>query len=585
MRARTARTLRVNRSEWRRTALAFVMAAGVSVGLHAATQASVADAALTGDVATVRSLLKSGADVNAAQGDGMTALHHAAARGDDQMVDVLLYAGANLQATSRLGGYTPLHLASQRGHSTTIERLVKAGADPNHPTSTGTTALMFASASGHVQAVKQLVAHKADVNAKERANDQTALMFAAAADRSEVVKVLLEVGADAAQTSKVTDVAALVSPEESLQDEIRDAQQKNENATPSLNAGGRTIKTIVDPDQVPGVERGYRYNELIGKQGGLTALHFAVRQGSVDSVTALLAAGADVNARTPSDGTTPLLMATINGQFDLAMLLLERGADPTLSSEAGATPLFTTINIQWAPRSFYPQPRAQLQQRTTYLDLMTALLDKGADVNARLRKKIWYTQYNFDLLRVDEAGATPFWRAAYASDIEAMTLLLARGADPTIPTMKGPGRQRRQGGTQAGDPSGLDPLPPGAPGVPALHAAAGVGYGEGFAGNAHRFAPTGMLAAVKFLVEELKMDVNVVDDSGNTALHHAAARGDNEMIKYLVSQGGDVKKVNRSGLTTVDMANGPVQRTQPYPDTIALLESLGAKNNHRCVSC
>jgi ankyrin repeat protein len=121
--------------------------------------------------------------------------------------------------------------------------------------------------------------------------------------------------------------------------------------------------------------------------------------------------------------------------------------------------------------------------------------------------------------------------------------------------------------------------------VPALHAAAGVGYGEGFAGNAHRFAPSGMLAAVKFLVEELKVDVNAVDDSGNTALHHAAARGDNEMIKYLVSQGADVRKVNRAGLTTVDMANGPVQRTQPYPDTIALLESLGAKNNHRCVSC
>lgn len=577
---------RIARRACSRGLLALVMAAAVSIAPHAARQASVADAAMNGDVATVRSLLKSGADVNAAQGDGMTALHHAALRGDDEMTEVLLYAGANLDATSRLGGYTPLHLASQRGHSSVIARLIKAGADPNSPTATGTTPLMFAAASGHVDAVKQLVAHQADVNAKEKANEQTALMFAAAADRPEVVKVLLEVGADAAATSKVTDVASLVSPEESLQDEIRDAQQKNENATPSLNAGGRTVSTIVDPTQIPGVERGYRYNELIGKQGGLTALHFAVRQGSVESVAALLAGGADINARMPSDGTTPLLLATINGQFDLAMMLLERGADPNLTSEAGATPLFTTINIQWAPRSFYPQPRAQLQQRTTYLELMTALLDKGADVNARLRKKLWYTQYNFDLLRVDEAGATPFWRAAYASDIDGMKLLLSRGADPTIPTMKGPGRQRRQGGTQAGgDPSGLDPLPAGGPGVPALHAAAGVGYGEGFAGNAHRFAPSGMLSAVKFLVEELKMDVNAVDDSGNTALHHAAARGDNEMIKYLVSQGADVRKVNRAGLTTVDMANGPVQRTQPYPDTIALLESLGAKNNHRCVSC
>ena len=94
-----------------------------------------------------------------------------------------------------------------------------------------------------------------------------------------------------------------------------------------------------------------------------------------------------------------------------------------------------------------------------------------------------------------------------------------------------------------------------------------------------------MLAAVKYLVEELHVDVNARDHEGNTALHDAAARGDNGMIEYLISQGADVKAVNRAGQTTVDMANGPVQRTQPYPETITLLERLGAKNNHKCVSC
>jgi ankyrin repeat protein len=94
-----------------------------------------------------------------------------------------------------------------------------------------------------------------------------------------------------------------------------------------------------------------------------------------------------------------------------------------------------------------------------------------------------------------------------------------------------------------------------------------------------------MLAAVKFLIEEVHVDVNARDHEGNTALHDAAARGDNEMIEYLVSKGADVTAVNRAGRTTVDMANGPVQRTQPYPDTIKLLEGLGAKNNHKCVSC
>ena len=90
---------------------------------------------------------------------------------------------------------------------------------------------------------------------------------------------------------------------------------------------------------------------------------------------------------------------------------------------------------------------------------------------------------------------------------------------------------------------------------------------------------------MKYLIEELGTSPNVRDADGNTALHHAASRGDNEMISYLVSKGGDVTLVNRGGQTTVDMANGPVQRTQPYPDTIKLLESLGAINNHKCVSC
>ena len=156
---------------------------------------------------------------------------------------------------------------------------------------------------------------------------------------------------------------------------------------------------------------------------------------------------------------------------------------------------------------------------------------------------------------------------AYASDIAAMKLLLQYGADPAIATMQLFSRPR---GTDADrDAPAVDvsgrPLPTGGPGIPPLLAAAGSGYGEGFAANAHRFAPTGMLAAVKFLVEELHVDVNARDHEGNTALHNAAARGDNEMIEYLVSKGADPKAVNRAGQTTVDMANGPVQRTQPYP--------------------
>jgi hypothetical protein len=112
-----------------------------------------------------------------------------------------------------------------------------------------------------------------------------------------------------------------------------------------------------------------------------------------------------------------------------------------------------------------------------------------------------------------------------------------------------------------------------------------VGYGTGFAGNDHRHVTDGWLPTVKFLIERLGADVNARDFAGYTPLHHAAARGDNALIEYLVSKGADVKAIARSGQTTVDMANGPVQRTSPYPETIALLEKLGGKNNHRCVSC
>ena len=175
---------------------------------------------------------------------------------------------------------------------------------------------------------------------------------------------------------------------------------------------------------------------------------------------------------------------------------------------------------------------------------------------------MWYSGYNFDLAGVDEIGATPFWRAAYGGDVEAMRLLVAYGADPTIPTIKPAGRPRTGDGDRFNvqDVSGLPPVPVGGPGVTPLQAAAGVGYAEGFAANSHRYAPSGLLAAVKYLVEEAGADVNAADHEGNTALHNAAARGDIEMIIYLVSKGADVSRVNREGQTTADMANGPVQR-------------------------
>jgi len=195
--------------------------------------------------------------------------------------------------------------------------------------------------------------------------------------------------------------------------------------------------------------------------------------------------------------------------------------------------------------------------------------------------------------------------------VDAMKLLMAHGADPNVASTPPAGRGRGGrgggggGGGRAGGGAGaaniagfsgpqfkLDPdveaaakVAPVGPGVLPIHAAAGVGYGNGFAGNSHRHAPEGWMPAIRYLVEVLHADVNARDNRGYTPLHHAAARGDNEMILYLVAHGADVKAVSRDGHTVVDMANGPVQRLRPFPETIALLEKLGAKNQHHCVSC
>lgn len=556
----------------------------------------VADAAQRADRDAVKRLLGEAADVNAAQGDGMTALHWAAMNGDVDLARMLLFAGANTKATTRLGNYTPLYLAARQGRAAVVPVLIQAGADPKEASRTGTTTLMVAAESGSVETVAALLDAGADPNAVENVRGLNALMFAASADRAPVITLLASRGADLESATKVVDLSGLTRDRMGFGGNPTVPGAPAQGGAPGGQApaqagpGGGQARgdAPAQPPRIAGVDRQFQLNELIAGQGGFTPLLFAARDGLVAATTALLDAGADVNQVSSADGNSPLMAAVINGHFDLAKALIDRGADVNLAAENGATPLYAALNVQWAPKALYPQPQAHRQQTLTYLDMMQLLLDKGATVDARLNKKVWYSGYSFDLSGVDEIGATPFWRAAYASDIDAMKLLVKYGADPNIRTIKPAARARFGDGSeqrQVNDTSTIPPVPVGGPSVTPLQAAAGVGYGEGFAANSHRYAPTGMLAAVQYLVDELGADVNAADHDGNTALHHAAARGDNEMIMFLVSRGANVKAVDREGRTTVDMANGPVQRTQPYPETIKLLESLGAINNHKCISC
>ena len=568
----------------------------------------VADAAMRGDGAAVRSLLADGADVNAAQGDGMTALHWAARNRDIALVQVLVEAGADVGAGTRIGHYTSLHMAAEAGAGEVVEALLGAGADPSVPIqgAGGARPLHFAAASGNELAVRALVAAGADVDATEEAWGQTPLIFAVSKGRTEAARALLEAGADPSMHTRVVDVAARAISDRIERAErnkriqageswepgaaarvVREAEQRREEAQQGsqsrralAEAASRQesqTRMIEEPEPLS-------YGELVGGHGGLTALLHAAREGHAETALALVEAGADIDQASAGDGTSPMLMAIINGHYDMAMLFLERGADPAVASHAGATPLFAAINTHWAPKSRYPQQHIYMQQDHTYLEVIRKLLGAGADPNARLTKHLWFMSFNFDLLQIDAKGATPFWRAAYALDVEAMKLLVANGADPGMATEKVPSRRFGRGGDDT-DHSGLPPVPVDGPAVHPVHAASGVGYGQGFAGNAHRHVPDGWIPAVRYLVEELGADVNARDHDGYSPMHHAAARGDNELINYLVARGADVTLVSRKGQTTVDMANGPVQRIQPFPETVALLESLGAVNNHNCVSC
>ena len=617
-------------------ALALCLAAWLAA---APSPSPVADASMHGDHDAVRALLRQGADVSAAQGDGMTALHWAAEHGDAELADILLYAGANVAAVTRIGEYTPLHLASRTGSPAVVRALLKAGAGVAVRTSTtGVTPLHLAAEAGNTEVVATLLEAGADANAKEAEWGQTPLMFAAEQNRAGAIGVLLAHGADPRITTKTVDVTNMLALDRAaaqLQRKVIDASvPKGEQPTPSqVQAAIEASRQLFASGKIPppdkseageGRGRGGRgggagdpaaafnpeeINPPVATKGGLTALLHAARQGHLEAVRALLDGGANVNQVGAGDATSPLLMAVINGQFDTALFLVSRGANPNLAADGnGVAPLWAAVNTQWQPRTRYPQPQDMEQQKSTYLDVMKALLEAGADPNARLRTHPWYLVYsgcgNRNCGLADNSGSTPFWRAAYATDLDAMRLLVAHGADPNIPTIAPKQAIRR--GPQAGEPAGAPagaggpvaptpdaaqerysapPVPYGGPGAMPIHAASGLEYGEGFAGNAHRHAPDAWLASVKYLVEELGADVNARDNDGYTPLHHAAARGDNDMILYLVSKGADVTAVARSGQTVADMANGPVQRVSPFPETVALLEKLGSKNNHKCVSC
>lgn len=501
----------------------FILAAACS---HIALGSPLADAAKAGDAAQVRSLVRQKADVNAAEGDGMTALHWAAFRNNLEIARILIQAGANVRAVTRVGAVTPLSLAATNGNAALIDALLDGGAAANEAASNGTTVLMTAAASGSIDAVRTLLDHAANVNAKEGAHGQTALMFAAGKNRGDVIRLLLARGADWRVT---TNVVKLERP------------RVDEDGNPlSPSAGGEAA--VKRPAGLGGFAKGAAATVM----GGMTALLFAARDGHIEAARALVDGGAGVNQVSAGEQSSPLVIAICNGHYDLAKYLLDHGADPNIATIDGLAALYATIDTEWAQAGWAPNPITS-EEKTSYRDLMRALVEHGADPNAQLKKALWFRPTSHNQEWVDKKGATPFWRAAESSDVAAMKLLVSKGADPRLRSAEG---------------------------VTPLMVAAGLGWGA----NSSRNAPDSWMAAVKYILE-LGADVNATDIYGYTALHGAAYRGDNDMVRFLVDHGARLDFRSKRGQTVTDMANGPMVNAHlpiEHPDTVALLEKLGA---------
>ena len=449
-----------------------------------------------------------------AAADGTTPLHRAAQRGDLALVRQLLAAGADPVARTRYG-VTPLELASAGAGPEVVEALLAAGADANSVTREGETVLMAASRAGNVGAVRALLARGASPNLAEEWQGQTALMWAAAANHADVVRALLEAGATA-------DVPAKTFP-----------------GQPRLPRG-QGVAIQAAHSNFP--------------KGGLTALHFAAREGAIDAARALAAAGATLDVADP-DGITPLHLAIINAHFDVAAVLIDGGADVNKADRVGRTPLFMAADansMEWLFSRPIPEPSGELDA----LDVATRLLDKGAQVDAALTGRPFILHHNATGNRNIAEGATPFFKAATTSDLPMMRLLLERGANPLSTTRNG---------------------------TTALMALAGLNWVEISSLGTEEESIEGIT-----LLLARGADVNAANSLGETAMHGAAQRGANRIVQFLADRGAQLDAVNKDGRTPSDEARGQADtsaednvRRPEHKATQALLQQLIAARGPR----
>lgn len=403
-----------------------------------------------------------------AASDGTSPLHRAAYQDDLEAVERLIRGGADVKEANRYG-VTALSLACTNGNARMVARLLEAGADPNTVLPGGETALMTAARTGSLEAVRLLLAKGADVKAKEKKYGQAALHWAAAEGHADVIAELVKAGA--------------------------------------------LVEDRLD--------------------SGYTPLLFAVREGKIEAVKALLKAGADVNDTTPTGGrrtappkaprtgTSALILAAVNAHYELGKVLLEAGANPNADG-----PGYTALHaVTWVrkPGLGDNDPAPDGSGNLTSLDFVKALVAKGADINARMSKKI-----GVGMTGLNTAGGTAFFLAARTADAELMRLLAQLGADPKLPNVDG---------------------------STPLMAAAGLGTrspGEDAGSEAE------VMEAIEVALE-LGNDINAVDNNGETAMHGAAYKNLPGAVLLLAKRGAKREiwdRPNKHGWTPMRIAEG-----------------------------
>jgi len=458
--------------------------------------------------------------------------------GDKAAFHALLQQHVDVNAPE-VDGTTALHWAVRSDDLELVDRLIRAGANVKAANRYGLTPLYLACVNGNPAMIEKLLKAGADANAVSN-EGETVLMTAARTGNVDAVKVLLARGADVNAKETWHGETALMWA----------VSQKHAAIARELIAHG------ADLNARSMVNKWERQNTAEPREkwlplGGLTPLEFAARQGCVACIPLLVEAGADINA-VDQDGITPLLSAIINGHYDAAALLLEKGANPNIADRAGRTPLYAAVDFHTMPASNRPAPK-EIDNELTSLDVMKALLAKGTNVNVQLKQQV---PYRTKLDRGDDTmlttGTTPLLRAAKAGDLTAMKLLLDKGADAKLTTR-----------------AGINPL----------MAAAGLGTKEEDT-TGRRKTQADAIEAIKLCLQA-GVDINAVDNRGQTALHGAAFWGLDEVVQFLAEHGAKLDVKDRQGKTPLDAAMGLAggvgfdgAASVPHPNTAALIQKL-----------